>query len=56
MGAWAIAHLTAFRVSMRGFRRDQPCRLKSAMLSRRQPKGQQDNCDDVTERGHYTSN
>ena len=53
MGAVAVARLTAFRIGPMGsFRRDQTRCLQSAMLSRRQPKGQQDNRDDVAERGH----
>ncbi len=54
MGAGATARLTTPRVSSTGnFRCDQPRRFQTAMLSRRQPKGQQDNRDDVAERGHY---
>lgn len=54
MRARASAVLTAFRFSpMRDFRCNQSRRLQSAVLGRRQPKGQQDNCDDMAERIHY---
>ncbi len=53
MGARTAARLTTPEVSSVGrFCCDQPRRLQSAMLSCRQPKGQQDNRDDVAERGH----